>query len=67
MPLLTGHRQHEYQSCEDLDCARFPCRVHQEGYRRGWDDGFAAGQASGYASGYSDGVADAAASCSCGG
>jgi hypothetical protein len=50
--------EHRYQTCRDPGCERFPCRVYDEGYRRGYDDGKAAGFAEGYAAGYGEGHAD---------
>ena len=49
---------HDYRSCRDQDCPRFPCRVYREGYEHGYADGFADGQGAGYAAGYSEGYGD---------
>jgi hypothetical protein len=56
MGVRTG-QQHEYRTCRDEDCDRFPCRVYREGYRNGYEDGYADGYGSGYASGFADGMA----------
>jgi hypothetical protein len=45
MGMLTGQRQHRYQTCREEDCQRFACRVYREGYADGFDDGRAAGYA----------------------
>ena len=45
--------QHDYASCGDEDCERFPCKVYREGRARGFEEGeavgFQAGQAAGAA------------------
>jgi len=46
---------HEYTSCDDDDCPRFPCRVYKEGRRDGKIEGFQLGYAKGYAEGYRKG------------
>ena len=51
----TRKRQHEYQTCDDEDCPRFPCRVYREGFANGRAVGYAEGYGTGYAEGYSDG------------
>jgi len=52
MGAWTGTRhKHDYHTCEDKFCERFPCRV----YRDGWQDGFEAGHGAGYGSGYAAG------------
>jgi hypothetical protein len=48
---------HEYASCDDDDCQRFPCRVYKEGREAGRVEGFALGYAAGYPKGYNDGYA----------
>jgi hypothetical protein len=50
MQLPALKAEHDYQTCRDPDCPRYPCKVYKEG--------FDAGQAAGYASGYGDGFAD---------
>jgi hypothetical protein len=54
--------EHDYRTCEDRDCERFPCRVYKEGHADGFDDGHAAGYATGYAEGYGEGFAAGARS-----
>jgi hypothetical protein len=65
----NGSQQHDYRTCRNEWCERFPCRVYAEGYRRchdegeaeghakGYDDGYGAGHAAGYSAGYSAGAA----------
>ena len=50
--------EHRYQTCSDPFCDRFPCRVYQEGRRRGFDEGHRKGFDDGYIEGYSEGVRD---------
>ena len=54
MQLPALKADHDYQTCEDPDCPRFPCRVYKDGYERGHGDGEAAGFAAGYAAGAAD-------------
>ena len=56
---MGGAVSHEYTTCEDEDCPRYPCRVYREGYTDGYGDGNAAGYAAGHADGYAAGAADA--------
>ena len=58
--LATTTTSHDYRTCDDIDCARFPCRVYKEGH----DDGHDAGRAEGYGDGYVEGFSDGAASAS---
>jgi hypothetical protein len=60
LPALKA--EHDYETCGDPYCERFPCRVYREGYEAGYRDGAASGYASGYSDGYGDGHADGAAS-----
>lgn len=56
--MLTGKRQqqaHDYQTCDDDDCPRFPCRVYKEGFANGRAVGYAEGYGAGYVGGYSEG------------
>jgi hypothetical protein len=46
---------HDHETCDDPDCARYICKVYKEGYQDGYEDG----SASGYAEGYADGAASA--------
>jgi hypothetical protein len=54
MPALRPQSQqaHDYQTCRDPDCPRFPCRVYKEGYAEGHSVGYAEGYADGFADGY---------------
>jgi len=60
---VSTRTEHDYRTCTDEWCERFPCRVYREGYAAGYGAGYgagyAAGRAEGYAEGYSDGQADA--------
>jgi hypothetical protein len=59
MGVLTGERTaHRYQTCQDEDCERFPCRVYKEGFRNGYGAGRASGLAEGHAAGYTEGYGD---------
>lgn len=42
---------HDYRTCGDRDCERYPCRIYKEGYANGRDDGYFAGYADGEAAG----------------
>ena len=46
---------HDYQTCDDPDCERFPCRVFKEGHSLGWYRGHGAGVAEAYPAGFTDG------------
>ena len=63
MPALKARTrrepEHYYESCYDMDCPRFPCRVYKQGFADGYAAGTAAGQAEGYAEGYAQATADA--------
>lgn len=52
---------HEYTSCRDDDCSKFPCRVYKEGCADGqvlgYQIGYADGNASGYGAGFEVGLA----------
>jgi hypothetical protein len=48
---------HDYRTCRDPDCPRFPCRVYREGRHDGHAAGYAEGHAAGYGEGYGDGHA----------
>ena len=54
-----GRRPHDYRTCRDRNCERFPCRVYQEGFEDGFEKGFAEGFAEGYGEGYADGASSA--------
>lgn len=54
-PQSHDRNRHDYETCRDQDCERFPCRVYREGLDRGRDEGHAAGYADGYGEGLSDG------------
>jgi hypothetical protein len=59
MALLPGtQRKHDYRTCRDPDCPRFPCRVYKEGKADGRGGGYAAGEAAGRAEGYAEGYAE---------
>jgi hypothetical protein len=51
--------EHDYSTCRDEDCPRFPCRVYKEGAEAGYDAGFAAGYGEGYADGFAEGFSAA--------
>lgn len=51
MRLPAVKAEHDYQTCDDPDCPRFPCRVYKEGRDRGYQDGESAGYAQGYVDG----------------
>lgn len=53
--------EHDYRTCADEWCTRFPCRIYKEGFRDGHAAGFAAGYADGHADGYSEGYGDGCA------
>ena len=59
-PVPSGNA-HEYTTCGDDDCQKFPCRVYKEGYGDGHSVGYGAGHADGYGAGYGDGHAEGAA------
>ena len=48
--------QHDYATCDDEHCERFPCRVYREGYEQGYADGTGAGFAAGMAQGRARGI-----------
>lgn len=50
-PRSNDRERHDYQACEDLDCSRYPCRVHREGKGAGQVEGYAEGYSEGYAAG----------------
>lgn len=54
-PRSNDQDRHDYQSCPDLDCGRYPCRV----YREGKGAGQAEGHSEGYVEGYAEGVQSA--------
>lgn len=56
-PQSHDRHRHDYQTCRDPDCPRFPCRVYREGWEEGYRQGRAAGYVAGYAAGYGDGIA----------
>ena len=69
MALPTRQQEkHDYQTCDDDDCPRYPCQVYKEGFRAGhvvgWHRGYATGYSEGYQKGYGDGYAAGAASAS---
>jgi flagellar biosynthesis/type III secretory pathway protein FliH len=51
MGVVNGAQQHDYRTCRNETCERFPCRVYAEGYRYGHDEGEAEGHAKGHAEG----------------
>lgn len=57
---------HDYQTCGDKNCERYPCKIYKEGWRDGYDEGYPEGYADGAAAGFEQGFAAAQASCSCG-
>jgi hypothetical protein len=63
---MAARDDHDYRTCGDRDCERFPCRVFKEGWRDGFDDGHDDGWTEGWAVGYAEGFAAAQSSCSCG-
>ena len=56
---------HDYQTCTDEHCERFPCRVYKEGHADGYDEGEQAGYGAGFAEGWIEGFAAGVASASC--
>ena len=52
---------HEYTTCDDDDCSKYPCRVYKEGKAdgevEGYQFGYAEGNANGYAAGFDAGLA----------
>lgn len=57
---------HDYRTCTDDDCDRYPCRIYKEGWWNGWEVGrmvgFGEGHAVGYDKGWSAGYSAGAAS-----
>jgi hypothetical protein len=49
--------EHDYRTCPDPDCTRFPCRVYREGWQDGYTAGYLDGEAAGYSAGYAEGAA----------
>lgn len=56
----SSQQAHDYQTCTDPDCPRFPCKVYKEGAEAGHASGYASGYGDGFADGYSAGSSDAA-------
>jgi hypothetical protein len=51
----VGSDHHDYETCGDPNCDRYPCVVYKAGYAAGLDDGYQ----DGYADGFCDGAASA--------
>lgn len=48
---------HEYTTCDDDDCSKYPCRVYKQGLADGEVLGRQVGYAEGWAQGYPEGIA----------
>lgn len=64
MRLPALKTEHDYRTCGDPDCERFPCRIYKEGFTDGDAAGRPEGYAAGYGDGYPEGFSDGAASAS---
>lgn len=54
---------HEYTTCDDPDCHRFPCKVYKEGRADGKELGRQLGYDEGWVKGYAEGYPDGQAAC----
>ena len=55
--------QHDYRTCRDEYCDKFPCRVFAEGRREGYAEGHRDGFDKGFTDGYAEGFGDGMAAC----
>lgn len=57
-PQSHDRNRHDYETCRDADCDRFPCRVYRDGVEAGRAQGHASGYAAGSADGYGKGMSE---------